>query len=361
MVGESEVPRDLAVQEARARPHPKPMETPPLDPAKLQPLAEAAKQLAERVAEKDDRQFVEVFQRALNAVVNTELPTEEANVLARIARPPIPSAQSIFSDPNYVKNAREFIRSPSRIVGGVPTADFPDCVAVGSAAGWCCTGTLIAPNVVLSAGHCAALCADRVFLGLNVDGDGQAIPIAAAHRHPQYATGGLHNDLVVLILVEDVPGVAPRRVAAPEAITAAAFIRAVGFGTTDPWGTGGYGQRRVVDVPIATADCAADDAQSRYGCDELLELVAGAPFLDRDSCKGDSGGPAYVQAGSDWFLAGATSRATNEALRPCGDGGVYVRVDRFMDWIMSVPGGHWSGEPPVPPQPQDQKQPLKGG
>ena len=44
----------------------------------------------------------------------------------------------------------------------------------------------------------------------------------------------------------------------------------------------------MVDVPLASND-------PKYGADAETEFVAGAPFLDRDSCNGDSGGPAYVR------------------------------------------------------------------
>ena len=45
---------------------------------------------------------------------------------------------------------------PDSIVGGRRTkpADFQDCCAVGNDAGFFCTGTLIAPNVVVTAKHC---------------------------------------------------------------------------------------------------------------------------------------------------------------------------------------------------------------
>src|SRR4030095_12862362 len=45
---------------------------------------------------------------------------------------------------------------PMRVIGGteVPAGKWPDAVAVLGAQG-SCTGTLIAPDVVLTAGHCA--------------------------------------------------------------------------------------------------------------------------------------------------------------------------------------------------------------
>jgi secreted trypsin-like serine protease len=174
-----------------------------------------------------------------------------------------------------------------------------------------------------------------------VNASGKIVPVAHAVRHPQYGKGGKHNDLTVLILAEDVTGTKPRKLATTAMVDNAHFIRAVGFGNTDPASTTGYGIKRMVEIPIASVSCGAD-GPTRYGCDAGLELVAGAPFLNKDSCNGDSGGPIYVKSGSLWYLAGATSRATVDSTRPCGDGGIYVRLDKYASWIRSVPGGHWS-------------------
>ena len=121
----------------------------------------------------------------------------------------------------------------------------------------------------------------------------------------------------MLILAEEA-SVEPRPLAEDGMLDGAHSVRLAGFGNTDVFSTGGYGIRRMVDVPLASND-------PQFGADAATEFVAGAPFLDRDSCNGDSGGPAYVQADGEWFLVGATSRATASTVRPCGDGGIYVR------------------------------------
>jgi secreted trypsin-like serine protease len=148
---------------------------------------------------------------------------------------------------------------------------------------------------------------------------------------------------MVLVLAEKVDGVAPRKIAAARLITAATGGRVVGFGHTDPAGSVGYGKKRKVDVPVASPSCngtvdGRDDSVS-YGCDRLLEIVAGRPLLARDTCSGDSGGPFYVDDGNgQWRVGGATSRATDSAVNNCGDGGIYVRLDKYVAWISKIPG-----------------------
>jgi secreted trypsin-like serine protease len=324
----------------------------------LQESIDSAERLARLVAEDDDQRFVLVFHALIN-VLDPFITQRGSNdfdqaraVLGRTAEPMVsrgrrglraaspqsqPAADSIYADPVFLENAKNLIPNRQRIIGGIPTSDFPDCVAVGSDAGWCCTGTLVAPNVVVSAGHCVAGgCASRVFVGQNVDepGAGEVISVLTASAHPEYAPPQPNHDLSVLVLSEDA-SVEPRAIAGDVMLRAAGSVRVTGFGNTDVDSTGGYGRRRMVDVPLASDD-------PKLGADPKTEFVAGAPFLDRDSCNGDSGGPAYVQANRRWYLAGATSRATNSTVRPCGDGGIYTRVNAFAAWVRSVPGGHWT-------------------
>ena len=340
----AEGPEGESIREALER---KSRSIAPPPPNTSQDLIDAADEFARRVSADDPTAYVQTFRAALNLIDDTQRPAgdprmhgEDPFLLAFE-----PSPQSIYADPTYVANARHLIREASqglRVVGGVETTEFPDCVAVGSGDRWCCTGTLVAPNVVVTAGHCLDPCAARVFIGTNVEGEGEILEVADAVQHPDYGSAAGHYDLTVLILERDVTTVTPRAFAPTAAIDDARTVRIVGFGNTDVWSTGGYGVRRAVDVPVASPACAMPDAPPRYGCDEGLELVAGAPFLDRDSCNGDSGGPVYVFHDNEWLVAGATSRATWEAVRPCGDGGIYVRLDKFADWIRSVPGGHWN-------------------
>jgi hypothetical protein len=318
---------------------------------------DAAEQLARIVSGSDDEQFILVFQTLVNVLDGfVSQPAEGGadharSVLLRTAEPMVtrgrrglgvaggaakPQEISIFSDPVFIENAKKLIPNRSRVIGGIPTSQYKDCVAVGSDNGWCCTGTLVASNVVITAGHCVeGGCADRVFVGEDVTKPraGTVISVRDAQSHPKYVPPDPTHDLAVLILSKEADS-EPRPIANADALQAATSVRLAGYGNTDVFSSGGYGRRRMVDVPLASPD-------PKYGADPETEFVAGAPFLDRDSCNGDSGGPAFVQSKRRWYLAGATSRATASTIRPCGDGGIYTRVDVFEDWAKSVPGGNW--------------------
>jgi endonuclease G len=255
---------------------------------------------------------------------------------------------SVINDRRFASNARKMIALPQRIVGGTEVSGtyFNDCVAIlfggeGSNYQSACTGTLISKNTVVTAGHCQCEGnASRIFVGNNIDSEGEMVKVSRQLRHPRYDSDN-HNDLMVIVLESEINGVQPRKIAPMETIDSAIYGRAVGFGNTDPNGLFGYGIKRQVDLPIVSNSCQAMahgmNDQNTYNCDPGLELVAGKPLLAKDTCTGDSGGPLYVLDGNDeWLLAGATSRGTPNTVHRCGDGGIYVRVDKYLDWIRSV-------------------------
>jgi secreted trypsin-like serine protease len=313
---------------------------------------EAAQQLARAaVGEEDEAAYLQLVMAAYNAAhwVSTAKPEERgaiaAQLQARTSGTAAPAGAddvpSIQNDPTYTANQLKVVRLHTRIVGAspIPPTQFSDCVAVGSGGRFCCSGTLIAPRVVVTAGHChgtvpADPCSQRVFVGMDIKEPGRVIDVEEAIMHPDYVPrddSRPFDDLTVLLLAEEVEDVTPRKLASLEALADAPTTRLVGFGNTDFDGTTGYGTKRMVDVGIASDDPA-------YGARPETEFVAGMPGLNRDSCTGDSGGPAYIEVDGEWQLAGATSRATGKSRRNCGDGGVYTRVAAYRDWIESEAG-----------------------
>ena len=241
-----------------------------------------------------------------------------------------------------VARARAHATRLARIVGGrrVPPGAFPECALVGDDDEFFCSGTLVHPRAVLSAAHCAAGGArpTRVRLRCDTDvplGTEEELRVLRTRVHPRWHRDG-PNDLALLILERPARTVPAARATAAE-LGRAEAVQLVGFGDSDPEASLGFGVKRQVEAPIGalrrrpsqTLAALAD----RLDFDPATEFVAGRKQLGRDTCNGDSGGPAYVRVGARWKLAGVTSRATADAVRACGDGGVYGRVDAHAAWL----------------------------
>jgi Trypsin-like peptidase domain len=214
-----------------------------------------------------------------------------------------------------------------------------------------CTGTLIAPNLLLTARHCISdtslnslSCASTpAFFGepretrslwvnhadalsgpiqsfglLPVTGGGDEFVPVTAVRVPDtdVVCGG---DVALLILdgsiaADSAEPLAPRL---DEPVTTGEAYTAVGFG--DTLDGGALGTRRAREG--LEARCGGDDCRSRAN-------LASNEFQGGDGvCSGDSGGPAL---NADGRVIGIASRSTD-----CANS-VYSAVSNWRDWIRGV-------------------------
>ncbi len=174
------------------------------------------------------------------------------------------------------------------IIGGTVT-DISEILPLVDANGFFrCTGTLVAPHVLLTAGHCFAT-GDRVQTPF---GD-----VGTARRHPSYSESSVPvNDVGVVILDRPIRGggIEPLPIRAP---VVGAEARKVGFGKHDANGMLSWdAKQRTVDVRFAYDSGAP-----------WVNIPNGFLKMGKAACFGDSGGPTLQLISNVWSVVGITS------------------------------------------------------
>lgn len=223
------------------------------------------------------------------------------------------------------------------IVGG-DVADegaWPDVVAVEYPWGTACTGTLIAPTLVLTAGHCVTGAQTAIIGAHDHQVDGERIPVVDSWAHDD-AVRTYDVGVLVLAYAASAPPRAVVRDCLADEVVDGAAVTLAGYGAINEAGTVYETLLREAHTSVVDADCS----DLTRGCNAPVspggELIAGGEGID--SCNGDSGGPLFLERDDGPVLLGVTSRAAHPADRVCGDGGIYVRVDAIVDWVEATSG-----------------------
>jgi endonuclease G len=230
---------------------------------------------------------------------------------------------------------------PPPVVGGERAAPgaWADAAVVFEGDTAACTGTLIAPNLVVTAGHCIG----RVS-GVRLDAvelqteEGETIPVAQQIEYPDSTT----TYDVGLLVLERPSTIRPRVLATgcvlDRYLRAEAPVEIVGWGAVDVEGSQYPDVLMQARSTVTDPDCTT----AGLGCRQVIspggELGAGGDGID--SCFGDSGGPLYLLTDIGEYLVGITSRGYDDfdPEQPCGGGGIYVRPDAILDWIEETGG-----------------------
>jgi secreted trypsin-like serine protease len=214
----------------------------------------------------------------------------------------------------------EVDESESSIVGGTATTKYAAVGALLERGEPFCTGTVIAPRVVLTAAHClvGVSAANVTFaIGPNAYAPTSELRVASVKPHPAYddSDEDSQHDVGIVVLAEDA-GVTPiphntTKLGASWIGKSATFV---GYGVTNGKTGAGIGKKRSVTMPLTEVH-ATDFVYEKRGA---------------NTCSGDSGGPALAKnADGDTVVIGVTSWGDED----CTEFGVDTRVDAYRTFI----------------------------
>jgi secreted trypsin-like serine protease len=247
--------------------------------------------------------------------------------------------------------------------GELAGADHPEVVLVlmevGGIPAFRCSGTMIEPTIVLTAGHCTNNFPGEDFSGMRVfydsDVDGgigttnnyplgglNSIEAVAFEAHPDYESAPFFvNDVGVIKLASAVPGVTGADLGVLPAVDSLDTLKTRRGKQNTTFTAVGYGLQRVNPV-FVEADRVRMVAEPRLiqintpGFTGDFSLLLSNNHSTGGTCFGDSGGPNFL--GDSQVVAGVTSFGLNGNC--AGTGGVF-RMDRqnvleFVDGFIAA-------------------------
>lgn len=244
------------------------------------------------------------------------------------------SVLALFFAPGGSADAGAKAKAHASVIGGVPAnaADWPFAAAIRDRGTPHCTGVVIAPTKVLTAGHCLQFVEPKdltVVLGrpdLRDSSVGEVIVPSAVSVHPEYGGNSPGYDFGVITLSS--PTSAPAATLAGPEETAAttgagAVLRVAGWGSTAPaksrpspvlraitqFGAGDprcfkeYGKKGLAPFDPVSMICVKGQRYRKFRPRPGKRKIPGRT----SACHGDSGGPLIADTPAGHRLVGTVS------------------------------------------------------
>lgn len=240
-------------------------------------------------------------------------------------------------------------RAHKSVVGGgrADPAQWPFAVAIFRKGHMHCSGSVIAPTKVLTAGHCVDgfnVANLQVIVGRPTLRDaavGQTIGVVSGRVHPDFEQTGLH-DVAVLNLaqptsVTPVPLATPAQNAATTGV--GAQLQVAGYGATNPFGTHLSGFLKSTTEQSRTDNrCLKAYTRDLFAPESMICALGakkkkpGRFKIHTSACSGDSGGPLVANTATGPVEVGTVSFGGALCGLPAAPT-VYSRVSASLDFI----------------------------
>ena len=220
--------------------------------------------------------------------------------------------------------------------------------------GSACTGTLIARDIVLTAGHCVQG-STQIAIAWNEGGKPVLELVKQTATHPQFS--GFNQRSIDLALI---------RLSKPMGSRFEPAALEEGEGEHVSFELAGFGLQTSYDEASAGKLRSAETVSLQLSTSRVLHLGRETAPSELQICKGDSGGPVFADTGDGRVLVGVIVATYNSNVKPgarwsaiCGNTAQAIRIGPQKTWIErrhqwlevrhSLSMATWIGEPPSAP------------